>query len=124
MIQFTLQSTQTEVIVITHDGGIATINLEDPEHVYTTYYQARIDRLALATTNPITITDEEWVTLAEGKAYHKDWDGISQTLTMEMILDAVSWLVLGAGTDFPPVLRSEIEAAADPAESKLEQNNN
>jgi hypothetical protein len=103
MIQFTLQSTKDEVTVITTDGGIAVINLEDPEHIYTTYYQSRLERLAHGNPDPIEITEEEWEFLGEGKSYHKDWDDIAQVLTVEMIRDAVDWLVLGAGSDFPNI---------------------
>jgi hypothetical protein len=105
MIQFTLQVTKEEVTVITHDGGIATINLEDPTHIYTTYYQNRIERLAQPSPHPIVITDEEWEELGEGKAYIKDWDDISTVLTMEMIQDAVDWLVFGSGSNFSDPLK-------------------
>ena len=103
MIQFTLQSTQTDVTVITTDGGIAVINLENPEHIYTTYYQSRLGRLAQENPNPIEITEEEWEYLGEGKSYQKDWDDIAHILTVEMIRDAVDWLILGSGSDFPNI---------------------
>jgi hypothetical protein len=95
MVQFTVQIDKDETIVIASDGGVATILHADPSSVCTTYYQTRVERLA----HDVKISDEEWEELAEGKAYHKDWDATS--LNLDMIKDAICWLMMGAGASFP-----------------------
>lgn len=109
--------TPKDVTIIMPDGGVATINLEDTDNIYTEYYQLRLERLVQPHAAPIVLDMEDWDELGAGKSYRRDW-AAETTLTMEMILDAVSWLVLGAGINFPPVLRSEIEATADPADKR------
>ena len=95
MVQFTIQIDKDEAIIIASDGGVATILYQEPTHIYTTYYQSRVERLA----HDVKISDEEWVELAEGKAYIKDWTETS--LNFDMIKDAVCWLMMGAGASFP-----------------------
>jgi len=95
-LEFKLQVTPNDVVVITPDGGIATITFE--ENTYTTYYQTRLVRLA-STNEPIVLTEDDWEILGEGKSYHKDWD--ESSLTMDMIKDAVTWLCFGVANSFP-----------------------
>ena len=76
---------EMEFDVIAEDGGVVAIHHND-EHLVSTYYQTRI-------SNDID-PDEIWETLAEGKAYVKDWpDGTHRDT---IILDALDWLVFPA----------------------------
>ncbi len=94
--------TPTEVTIILPDGGVATINLEDTANIFTEYYQNRLDRLAQPTPAPIVLTEEDWEELGAGKCYRKEWEGCT-TLGIEMIKDAVNWLVLGSSSEFPKI---------------------
>ena len=73
-----------DITIRTDDGGVAII-FHNGEKFGTTYYQSRDSN-----------KEVDWDELAEGKAYHKDWDkdkydGIDD----EMIEDALRWLVVG-----------------------------
>ena len=97
-VQFTLLVDKTEIQVVAQDGGVAVIDLENPEEIRTTYYQNRVDRLA----REIEITAVDWEELAEGKSYCKDWREAS---LLELIKDAVCWLMVGADKAFPKLER-------------------
>jgi hypothetical protein len=76
---------EMEFDVISEDGGVVSIYHNDENQV-SMYYQDRITE----DMDP----DEIWETLAEGKAYLKDWpDGTSRDV---IIMDALNWLVLPA----------------------------
>jgi hypothetical protein len=68
--------------VISEDGGVVSIYHNDENQV-SMYYQDRITE----DMDP----DEIWETLAEGKAYLKDWPEGTHRDTI--ILDALDWLV-------------------------------
>jgi hypothetical protein len=77
--------TPNDIIVLTQDGGVATIHKVEDEHRYlTTYYQDR-------TTMPL-FDDVMWDTLSEGKVHLKDWVD-KDKIDGEMIMDAVKWLM-------------------------------
>lgn len=95
MLQIILQLDGDAVTIIAPDGGVATITFSD--HVYTSYYQSRLQKPPVE----LQITDEDWEQLGEGKLYQKDWEGTE--LTMEMIKDAIGWLILGAESQFPKI---------------------
>jgi len=73
-----------DITIRTDDGGVATIH-HNGDHFVTTYYQSRDSDFEV-----------DWDELAEGKAYHKDWDkGKDDGIDDEMIEDALRWLVVG-----------------------------
>jgi hypothetical protein len=73
---------EMEFDVISEDGGVVSIYHNDENQV-SMYYQDRITE----DMDP----DEIWETLAEGKAYLKDWPEGTHRDTI--ILDALDWLV-------------------------------
>jgi hypothetical protein len=73
---------EMEFDVIAEDGGVVSIYHNDENQV-SMYYQDRITE----DMDP----DEIWETLAEGKAYLKDWPEGTHRDTI--ILDALDWLV-------------------------------
>lgn len=79
----------TEIFI--SDGGNATI-WHNGEHMVTQYYQSRLSNFNFATCEN---DEHDWVELSEGKAYMKDWPKY-QSLTSEMVQDAINWLVCGA----------------------------
>jgi hypothetical protein len=73
-----------DITIRTDDGGVATIH-HNEDHFVTTYYQSRDSDFEV-----------DWDELAEGKAYHKDWDKDKyDSIDDEMIEDALRWLVVG-----------------------------
>lgn len=79
------QTNEMEFDIIVEDGGVVAVHHND-ENLVSTYYQTRI-------SNDVD-PDEIWETLAEGKAYMKDWpEGTSRDV---IIMDALNWLVLPA----------------------------
>lgn len=87
-----------DVTVIAPDGGIAIIDVRDSElgNVEAIYYQTRIERFADPTV-PLEITEQDWVDLSEGKAYHVDYEG--DAVTHKMIHEAIEWLVCESRSD-------------------------
>lgn len=79
------QHDEVEFDVITEDGGVVSVYHNDENRV-SMYYQ---DRLTEDMDH-----DMIWETLAEGKAYMKDWP--EGTTKEEIIQDALDWLVLPA----------------------------
>lgn len=83
-----IEDGDAEYTIVVEDGGVATLH-HNGHHMLTTYYQDRITEE--------TSKDEIWDELAEGKAYIKDWEGITEAPTKkeleEMVMDAVDWLV-------------------------------
>jgi hypothetical protein len=81
-----------DVTVIAHDGGIAIIGVRDSElgNIEAVYFQTRIERFADPTV-PLEITEQDWIDLAEGKAYYVEYEG--DVITHKMIHAALEWLV-------------------------------
>ena len=78
-----IQHDEMEFDVIVEDGGVVSVYHNDENQV-SMYYQDRL-------TDDID-PDEIWETLAEGKAYMKDWP--EGTTKEEIIQDALDWLVV------------------------------
>lgn len=70
--------------VITEDGGVASVHHNGSNYV-TTYYGMR-----LTDCDP---NNYVWDELSAGKSHFKDWDE-EEPLEIDMILDALGWLVV------------------------------
>jgi hypothetical protein len=75
-----------DVVVVTEDGGIATIH-NNGDNFVTTYYQSRL--------TDVNDPEELWQELGEGKTYSKDWGA---TTIGEMIYDILQWLCVSSDT--------------------------
>ncbi|MEY4572165.1 MAG: hypothetical protein RLZ10_1391 [Bacteroidota bacterium] len=78
-----ISDSDTEMMVIVQDGGIATCH-HNGNHIITEYYQDRIDRENVG-------KEEFWDILAEGKMYVNDWED-KQTWDDEVVQDILGWL--------------------------------
>jgi len=74
------------LVVVTEDGGVATIHHNGDNYV-TTYYQSRL--------TDVNDPQELWQELGEGKTYSKDWIQFDMP---EMIYDILQWLCVEAST--------------------------
>lgn len=78
-------TTPNDCIIMTQDGGVATIHKVDGEDRYTTtFYQDRAQ-------TPL-FDDMMWEQLDCGKVYLKDWVDKLQ-IDSDMIMDALKWLM-------------------------------
>lgn len=78
-----IKKSDTEMMVIVQDGGIATCH-HNEENILTEYYQDRIEKENVG-------SEEFWDILGEGKMYLKDWKN-KQTWDEEVVQDMLNWL--------------------------------
>ena len=70
------------VNIRTEDGGVASLYYNG-EHWITDYYQNRWYEKEI-----------DWDKLGEGKGQYREWDEHIVDITMDMIIDALNWLVM------------------------------
>lgn len=93
-----IKESDTEMMVIVQDGGIATCN-HNGSHILTEYYQDRIEKDNVG-------SEEFWDILGEGKMYLKDWED-KQTWDEQVVQDMLKWLY--AATEDVVFLKCELD---------------
>ena len=83
-----IPTSNTEMMVIVQDGGIATCH-HNGFHLLTEYYQDRIEKENVG-------SEEFWDKLAEGKMYCHDWEE-KQEWDEEVVKDMLNWLYISTG---------------------------
>lgn len=76
--------------VFLSDGGVASFHFAS-EGMQTTYYQSRIPKELVSESGQIDF-DRLWDKLSYGEQYLHDWPEHVDSVTDEMIEDAVNWL--------------------------------